>query len=46
MNGYYYLNFADLSEEAQQQLIDDAIADLEESEGKVELKKGSQGDAH
>lgn len=39
MNGYYYLNFSDLSEEAQQQLFEDAKADLDQDELKEEAEQ-------
>lgn len=35
----YYLNINDLNEEAQQRLIEDAIADLEERDGIEELQQ-------
>mgnify|MGYP000894293486 FL=1 len=39
MKGYYYLNFSDLSEEAQEQLLRDAIEDLIEEEGLENLRE-------
>jgi len=39
MKGYYYLNFNDLSREAQEQLIRDAIEDLIEKEGLETLQE-------
>lgn len=38
----YYLNFSDLKEEAQEQLIQDAIDDLEERDGIEELQQEAE----
>lgn len=35
----YYLNFSDLNEDAQTRLIQDAIDDLEERDGREELER-------
>lgn len=35
----YYLNFSDLNEETQARLIQEAIDDLEERDGKEELEQ-------
>lgn len=39
MKGYYYLNFSDLNEEAQSQLLQDARDDLIEEYGEDVLKE-------
>lgn len=42
MKGYYYLNFSDLSEDAQSRLIQDSIEDLEGEYGKTILEQEAQ----
>ena len=38
MKGYYYLNFSNLNEETQDIIVQDAIHDLEITEGKETLE--------
>lgn len=42
MNGYYYLNFSDLNEESQNQLLQDTKDDLIEEYGEDLLKEEAE----
>lgn len=39
MKGYYYLNFSDLSEEAQNQLMEDSKDDLLDEDGEDTIRE-------
>lgn len=39
--GFYYLNFTDLSEEAQEEMIEEAVEDLEK-DGNKDLEKEAE----